>query len=48
MFFWFSLDYFVLVLFALVVLGLVCSVLHQDSRDWLGRTSPKWAIFCVE
>ena len=32
-FFWFSLDYFVLVLFAFVVLGLVSSVLHQESRE---------------
>jgi len=29
MFFWFSLDYFVFVLFALVLLGLVSSVLCQ-------------------
>jgi len=28
--FWFSLDYFVLVLFAFVVLGLVSSVLRQE------------------
>ena len=28
--FWFTLDYFVLVLFALVVLGLVSSVLCQE------------------
>ena len=28
--FWFSLDYFVLVLFAFVVLGLVSSVLSQE------------------
>jgi len=28
--FWFSLDYFVLVLFAFVVLGLVSSVLCQE------------------
>jgi len=28
--FWFNLDYFVLVLFALVVLGLVSSVLYQE------------------
>jgi len=28
--FWFSLDYFVLVLFACVVLGLVSSVLRQE------------------
>jgi len=34
----FSLDYFVLVLFACVVLDLVSSVLR---RDWLGRTSSK-------
>jgi len=39
-FFWFSLDYFVLVLFAFAVLGLVSSV--TTPRDWLGsRTSPK-------
>jgi len=30
MFFWFSLDYVVLVLFAFVVLGLVSSVLSQE------------------
>jgi len=29
MFFWFSLDYFVLVLFASVVVDLVSSILHQ-------------------
>ena len=29
-FFWFSLDYFVLVLFAFVVLGLVSSVPHKE------------------
>jgi len=29
-FFWFSLDYFVLVLFAIVVLGLVSSVPRQE------------------
>jgi len=29
-FFWFSLDYFVIVLFALAVLGLVSSVLCQE------------------
>jgi len=28
--FWFSLDYFVLVLFAFVVLGLVSTVLRQE------------------
>jgi len=39
-FFWFSLDYFVFVLFAFVVLDLVSSVLRQLG-DWLGRTSPK-------
>jgi len=32
------------VLFAFVVLGLVSSV--TTSRDWLGRTSPKWPILC--
>ena len=31
MFLWFSLDYFVLVLFVFVVLGLVSSVLRQDE-----------------
>ena len=30
-FFWFSLDYVVLVLFAFVVLGLVSSVLRQET-----------------
>jgi len=34
----FSGDYFVLVLFAFVVLGLVSSC--NMPRDWLGRTSP--------
>jgi len=29
-FFWFSLDYFVVVLFAFVALGLVCSVRRQE------------------
>jgi len=29
-FFWFSLDYFVLALFAAGVLGLVCSVLRRE------------------
>jgi len=44
-FFWFSLDYFVFVLFAFVVLDLVSSVLRQLG-DWLGRTSPKWPYLC--
>jgi len=42
-FFWFSLDYFV-VLFAF------CSVrfsfFSTVPTDWLGRTSPKWPILC--
>jgi len=29
-FFWFSLDYFVLVLFAFIMLGLVSSVIRQE------------------
>ena len=44
-FFWFSLDYFVVALFAFVVLGLV-SFLSTVPRDWLGRTFPKSPIFC--
>jgi len=32
-FFWFSLDYFVLVLFAFVVLGLVSAVLYQEIGE---------------
>jgi len=39
-----GLDYFVLVLFAFVMLGLVSSVLCQEIG--LGRTSPKWPILC--
>ena len=35
-FFWFRLDYFVLVMLAFVVLGLT------KPRDWLGITSLKW------
>jgi len=34
--YWFSLDYFVLVLFAFIVLGLVSSVLRQEI-DWEER-----------
>ena len=51
MFFCFSLDYFVLVLFAFVVLGLVASVLSQgigweehlgnDLFCWVGRKTLK-------
>jgi len=44
--FWFSLDCFVLLLFAFVVFDLVSSVLCQEIG--LGRTSPKWPLFCVE
>ena len=44
-FFCFSLDCFVLVLFAFVVIGLVSSVL---CRDWLGRTSLQIDLFCVQ
>jgi len=43
-FFCFKLDYFVLLLFAFVVLGLV--FFSTTPRDWLGRMSPKWPIFC--
>ena len=43
-FFWFSLDYFVLVLFVIVVLGWVSPVRRQEIG--LGRTSPKWPILC--
>jgi len=41
-FFHVSLRHFVLVFLAFVVLDLVSSVLSQD----IGRTSPKWPIFC--
>jgi len=44
MFFCFSLDYFVVVLFAFVVLVLV--FFSTTPRDWQGRTSPKWPILC--
>jgi len=42
-FFSFSLEYFVLVLFAFVVLGfcVTFSFFSTMPRDWLGRTSPK-------
>ena len=45
MYFWFSLDYFVLVLFAFVVLDLVSSVLWQEigSVEHLRND-----LFCVE
>ena len=44
-FFWFSLDYFVLVLFAFVVLRLVSSVLCQEiGWEELLRND----LFCVE
>ena len=45
MFFWFSLAYFVLALFAFVVLGLVSSVLCQEVglEEYLRN-----AKFCVE
>jgi len=45
MFFWFSLDYFVSVLFAFVVLDLVSSVLHQVI-GWQERLRND--LFCVE
>ena len=45
MFFWFSLDYFVLVLFAFVVLGLVSSVLCQEI-SWEERLRND--LFCVK
>jgi len=32
------------VLFAFVVMGLV--FFCTTPRDWLGRTSPKWAVLC--
>jgi len=43
--FWFCLDYFVLVLFAFIVLDLV---LFSSAmlRDWLGRPSSKLPILC--
>ena len=43
MFFWFSLNYLVVVLFAFVELGLAFSVLSQ--KDWLGLRND---LFCVE
>ena len=43
--FWFSLDYFVLVLFAFVVLGLVSRVLRQET-GWEERL--RIDLFCVE
>jgi len=43
--FWFSLDYFVLVLFAFIVLGLVSSVLcHENGLEERLRNE----LFCVE
>jgi len=44
-FFWFSLDYFVLLLFAFIVLGLVSSVLRQEI-GWEERLQSD--LFCVE
>jgi len=44
-FFWFLLDYFVLVLFAFVVLSLVSSVLSQEI-GWEERLQN--GLFCVE
>jgi len=43
-FFWFSLDYFVLVFFAFWCVTF--SFFSTVPRDWLGRTSPKWPILC--
>ena len=45
MFFWFSLDYFVLVLFAFIVLGLVSSVL---AKRLAGKYVSEMTYFCVE
>jgi len=45
LFFWFSLDYFVLVLFAFIVLGLVYSVLCQEI-GW--EEHLRNDLFCVE
>ena len=45
MFFWFSLDNFVLVLFAFPMLGLVSSVVCQDT-GWEERLRND--LFCVE
>ena len=45
MFFWFSLNYFVLVLFAFVVLDLVSSVLCQEI-GW--EEHLRNDLFCVE
>jgi len=44
-FFWFSLDYFVLVLFAFIVLGFVSSVLCQEI-GW--KECLQSDLFCVE
>jgi len=43
-FFWFSLNCFILVLFAFVVLGLVSSVLHQEIGQ---EESLRNDLFCV-
>jgi len=43
LFFWFSLDYFIVVLFAFVVRF---SFFSSKPRDWLGRTSPMWPLLC--
>jgi len=42
-FFWSSLDYFVLVLFAFVALDLVSSVLNQET----GREERLYKIICI-
>ena len=44
MFFWFNLDYFVLVLFAFVVLDLVSSLLCLEISKELLQND----LFCVE
>jgi len=36
-----SLDHFILVLLAFVVLGFF-STTRSKPKDWLGRMSPKW------
>jgi len=46
-FFWFSLDYFVLVLFLFAVLGLVSSVLRQEI-GWEEHLRNDVGLFCVE
>ena len=44
-YFWFSLDYFVLELLGFVVSGLVSLVLGQAKR-LAGKNFPKWPVLC--